>query len=55
MLGDRANAKEYASRAAGVLSNMKQKFGDAAYETYLSRADIRDSRKRIESLLSASQ
>jgi serine/threonine protein kinase len=55
MLGDRANATEHASRAAGVLSNMRQKFGNAAYDTYLSRADIKDSSKRIESLLSAGQ
>jgi len=55
MAGDRASAREHASRAAGVLSGMRQSFGEPAYTGYLSRPDIQDYNKRIESLLSANQ
>jgi tetratricopeptide (TPR) repeat protein len=55
MLGDRASAREHASRAASLLSNMRQKFGESAYTMYISRPDVRDSSKRIESILSANQ
>ncbi len=51
VLGDRINAREHASRAAALLSNIRQGFGDIAYATYLSRPDVQGYSRQIEALL----
>jgi serine/threonine protein kinase/Tfp pilus assembly protein PilF len=43
--------REYVSRAETVLSNLTQKWGADAYQSYLARPDIQRSRKQLDQLL----
>ena len=55
VLGHRTNAREAASRADGLLSNMRSKFGEESYLTYMSRPDVQDGARQIEAVLAANQ
>ena len=45
--GDQAKAQEQAARAADLLSQLQQKWGDENYRTYLARPDIQNLRKQL--------
>ncbi|MDT4896344.1 MAG: eukaryotic-like serine/threonine-protein kinase [Acidobacteriota bacterium] len=49
--GDRAKAQEYGARAATVLLDIKQKWGDEAFNNYLKRPDVQYSRKQLDEML----
>jgi serine/threonine protein kinase/Tfp pilus assembly protein PilF len=49
--GDDPKAREYASSAEQLLSGLEQKWGKDNYNTYLNRADVQFSRKRLSELL----
>ena len=49
--GDNPKAREYASSAEQLLSGLEQKWGKDSYNTYLNRADVQFSRKRLSELL----
>ena len=44
-------SREYATQAETVLSNLTQKWGAEAYQSYLVRPDVRRSRKQLGQLL----
>lgn len=48
--GDMEKAREYASRAESLLSNLQQRWGDDNYNSYLNRADVQFSRKQLSEL-----
>lgn len=48
--GDIQKAREYASRAEGLLSSLQQLWGADYYNSYLNRADIQFSRKQLSEL-----
>jgi serine/threonine protein kinase/tetratricopeptide (TPR) repeat protein len=48
--GDVQKAREYASRAESVLSNLQQRWGGDNYNSYLNRADVQFSRKQLSEL-----
>jgi len=50
-LGNEAAAHEYASYAVNRLSELEQKWGSEAYNSYLTRSDIAYFRKQTEELL----
>ena len=45
--GDEAKAREYASRAADLLSNLREKWGAESYDSYLSRPDVQYDHKQL--------
>ena len=45
--GDQAKAQEQATRAADLLSQLQQKWGDENYKTYFARPDIQNLRKQL--------
>jgi serine/threonine protein kinase/uncharacterized protein HemY len=49
--GDEAKAREYASRAAELLTNLQQKWGTEAYSGYLARPDVHHSHTHLSELL----
>lgn len=49
--GNRQAAKEYASAAADLLSQLEQRWGEAAYNGFLMRPDVQKRRKQIDQLL----
>ncbi|MDT4968737.1 MAG: eukaryotic-like serine/threonine-protein kinase [Acidobacteriota bacterium] len=49
--GDLEKAQEYASRAKAVFADIQQKWGDAAFTSYVRRPDVQNSRKQIEEML----
>ena len=55
LAGDAIKAGKYASLAEGLLSNLRQRWGVEAYETYLKRPDIRYYREHLIQLLHANQ
>lgn len=50
-LGRASTAREYASNALTLLSNLEQKWGSEAYNRYLTRADVMHFRKQLDQLL----
>lgn len=50
-LGKEAAANEYASYAVNRLSELEQKWGSEAFNTYLTRSDVMRLRKQTEQLL----
>jgi tetratricopeptide (TPR) repeat protein len=48
--GDRAKAQEYGQRAAAVLLDIKQKWGDEAFNNYLKRPDVQYLRKQLDEM-----
>jgi len=50
-LGNEAAADQYASYAVNRLSELEQKWGSEAYNSYLTRSDIMHFRKQTEQLL----
>ena len=53
--GDATMAREYASRAADILSNLQQRWGAEAYNSYLTRPDIQYFRKQLGEVSAVSQ
>jgi tetratricopeptide (TPR) repeat protein len=49
--GDQIKAQEYGTRAAGVLLALQQGWGDATYDKYIQRPDVRYLRKQLDELL----
>jgi tetratricopeptide (TPR) repeat protein/predicted Ser/Thr protein kinase len=54
-LNDHAAARDYASRAAQVLSGLEGKWGAAAYGSYLTRPDVQYARKQLDEELGSSR
>ena len=50
-LGKEAAASKYASYAVNQFSELEQKWGSEAYNTYLTRSDITHFRKQLDQLL----
>jgi tetratricopeptide (TPR) repeat protein len=53
--GDVATAHEYATRAASILDNLRQRLGAEAYDTYLTRPDVRYLRQQLSEVLAVNQ
>ncbi len=53
--GDTAKAREYAARANDVLSQLQQKWGAVAFDSYLTRPDIQFYRKQLGEIPAANQ
>jgi serine/threonine protein kinase/Tfp pilus assembly protein PilF len=53
--GDAATAREYATRAAGILDNLQQRWGTEAYNTYLTRPDVQYLRQQLGEVLTVNQ
>jgi serine/threonine protein kinase/tetratricopeptide (TPR) repeat protein len=53
--GDAMQARDYATRAEGVLSNLQQQWGTEAYNGYITRPDIEYYRKQLSQILSANR
>jgi serine/threonine protein kinase/tetratricopeptide (TPR) repeat protein len=53
--GNVAKANEYASRAANALLNLERKWGTEAYQGYLTRPDVHDSRKQLSEALAGNK
>jgi tetratricopeptide (TPR) repeat protein len=51
--GQREAMQDHARRAAQLLSSLREKWGAQAYERYLSRPDIQNSRRQLEQFLAA--
>ena len=49
--GNETAAHEYSSYAGARLSDLEQKWGSEAYNSYLQRSDIKHFRKQLEQLL----
>ena len=49
--GDNTTARDYASLANGLLSNLQQKWGPEAYNDYLKRPDVQELLKYLNQLL----
>jgi len=49
--GNEATVRQSAPRAEGLLLNLRQKWGEEIYNAYLTRPDVRQSRKRLSQLL----
>ncbi|HET6892213.1 MAG TPA: hypothetical protein VFH31_14005, partial [Pyrinomonadaceae bacterium] len=47
---DVTNGREYATRAADLLSGLQQKWGKENYESYLNRPDIQEFRKQLSEI-----
>ncbi|HEY0377536.1 MAG TPA: tetratricopeptide repeat protein [Pyrinomonadaceae bacterium] len=47
-LNDKAAARDYASRAAQVLSGLEGKWGATAYSSYLTRPDVQYARRQLD-------
>ncbi|MGB7921859.1 MAG: hypothetical protein WCF57_01310, partial [Pyrinomonadaceae bacterium] len=48
-------ARAYASRAADLLSNLQQKWGVEAYDSYSARPDVQYLRKQLGELTAVNQ
>ena len=53
--GNAASAREYAAHAADIFSNLQQRWGTEAYQTYLTKPDVQYLRKQLDEALAASQ
>jgi serine/threonine protein kinase/lipoprotein NlpI len=53
--GDPAAAREYGSSATALLSNLQQKWGVEAYDSYLTRPDVQYFRKQLGELSAVNQ
>jgi ATP/maltotriose-dependent transcriptional regulator MalT len=49
--GDKQTARQYASRASELLTALQQRWGEEAYNGFLSRPDIQNHRSRLDKLL----
>lgn len=52
---DMSHAREYSTRAAGILENLQQRWGTEAYNAYLTRPDVQNLRRQLNEVLSVSQ
>ncbi len=50
-IGDAAKAQDYASRAAAVLLDIQQKWGDVSFNGYARRPDVQHFRKQLDEML----
>jgi tetratricopeptide (TPR) repeat protein len=50
--GDKAHARQFAQQASDVLAELKKQWGTDYYNTYVSRLDMIESRKQLDTLLS---
>jgi serine/threonine protein kinase/Tfp pilus assembly protein PilF len=55
LAGNEPAMHDYASRAAGLLSELQQKWGPEVYGSYLSRPDIQSCRQQIDQILAKSK
>jgi len=49
--GDTAKAREYATKAQEILSDIQQQWGNDNYNSYLNRPDVQLSRKQLSEIL----
>ena len=49
--GNEATVRQSALRAEGLLLNLRQKWGEEIYNAYLTRPDVRQSRRHLSQLL----
>ena len=55
LAGESAAAHEYLARAEGLLAGLEDRWGAEAYNTYLTRPDVRQSRQQLSRLLGVNQ
>ena len=55
LAGDAIKAREYATEAERLLSNLQEQWGTEAYSGYLTRPDVQQQRRHLIQLVSATQ